>query len=156
MKQGQVLFASIWGGRPLEDNWRRSDKLSFAEVNTAESLSEEDQFEQRFKSVESLRSFNKSAEDMKIVYEAFYGAGFIFRVNLRELSYAKDKFEQLVVLLEPKETTYRPNTLYNLYLIAQEEGDSTKMLTIQSDFLKEYGQVKYEEMFGKRKMPQQD
>ena len=47
MKQGQVLFASIWGDRPLEDNWRRSDKLSFAEVNTAESLSEEDQFEQR-------------------------------------------------------------------------------------------------------------
>ena len=153
MKQGQVLFASIWGDRPLEDNWRRSDKLSFAEVNTAESLSEEDQFEQRVQErAESLRSAsNKSAEDMKIVYEAFYGAGFIFRVNLRELSYAKDKFEQLVVLLEPKETTYRPNTLYNLYLIAQEEGDSAKMLTIQTDFLKEYGQVKYDDMFGKTK-----
>ena len=153
MKQGQVLFASIWGDRPLEDNWRRSDKLSFAEVNTAESLSEEDQFEQRVQErAESLRSAsNKSAEDMKIVYEAFYGAGFIFRVNLRELSYAKDKFEQLVVLLAPEETTYRPNTIYNLYLIAQEEGDSAKMLTIQTDFLKEYGQVKYDDMFGKTK-----
>ena len=128
MKQGQVLFASIWGDRPLEDNWRRSDKLSFAEVNTAESLSEEDQFEQRVQErAESLRSAsNKSAEDMKIVYEAFYGAGFIFRVNLRELSYAKDKFEQLVVLLEPEETTYRPNTLYNLYLIAQEKETQQK------------------------------
>lgn len=153
MKQGQVLFASIWGDRPLEDNWRRSDKLSFAEVNTAESLSEEDQFEQRVQErVESLRSAsNKSAEDMKIVYEAFYGAGFIFRVNLRELSYAKDKFEQLVVLLAPEETTYRPNTIYNLYLIAQEEGDSAKMLTIQTDFQRDYGQAMYEEMFGKTK-----
>ena len=153
MKQGQVLFASIWGDRPLEDNWRRSDKLSFAEVNTAESLSEEDQFEQRVQErAESLRSAsNKSAEDMKIVYEAFYGAGFIFRVNLRELSYAKDKFEQLVVLLAPEETTYRPNTIYNLYLIAKEEGDSAKMLTIQTDFQRDYGQAMYEEMFGKTK-----
>lgn len=153
MKQGQVLFASIWGDRPLEDNWRRSDKLSFAEVNTAESLSEEDQFEQRVQErAESLRSAsNKSAEDMKIVYEAFYGAGFIFRVNLRELSYAKDKFEQLVVLLAPEETTYRPNTIYNLYLIAQEEGDSAKMLTIQTDFQRDYGQAMYEEMFGNTK-----
>ena len=153
MKQGQVLFASIWGDRPLEDNWRRSDKLSFAEVNTAESLSEEDQFEQRVQErAESLRSAsNKSSEDMKIVYEAFYGAGFIFRVNLRELSYAKDKFEQLVVLLAPEETTYRPNTIYNLYLIAQEEGDTAKMLTIQTDFQRDYGQAMYEEMFGNTK-----
>lgn len=152
MKQGQVLFASIWGDRPLEDNWRRSDKLSFAEVNPVETLSEEDQLEQRIQErVESMReASNKSEEDMKAIYEAFYGAGFIFRANLRELSYAKEKFEQLVVLLEPKETTYRPNTLYNLYLIAQEEGDSTKMLTIQSDFLKEYGQAKYDDMFGQK------
>ena len=153
MKQGQVLFASIWGDRPLEDNWRRSDKLSFTEVNTAEPLSEEDQFEQRVQErAESLRSAsNKSAEDMKIIYEAFYGAGFIFRVNLHELSYAQDKFQQLVVLLTPEETTYRPNTIYNLYLIAQEEGDSAKMLTIQTDFQRDYGQAMYEKMFGKTK-----
>ena len=151
MKQGQVLYASIWGDRPLEDNWRRSDKLSFAEVNTVQTLSEEDQTEQRIQErVESMRkASNKSEEDMKVIHEAFYGAGFIFRVNLRELSYAKEKFQQLVVLLEPKETTYRPNTLYNLYLIAQEEGDSTKMLTLQSDFLKDYGQALYDDMFGR-------
>ena len=131
MKQGQVLFASIWGDRPLEDNWRRSDKLSFAEVNPVETLSEEDQHQRIQERVESMReASNKSEEDMKAIYEAFYGAGFIFRVNLRELSYAKEKFEQLVVLLEPKETTYRPNTLYNLYLIAQEEGDQQNDDTI--------------------------
>ena len=38
MKQGQTLFASIWGDRPLEDNWRRSDKLSFAEVNPQDTI----------------------------------------------------------------------------------------------------------------------
>lgn len=150
MKQGQVLFASIWGDRPLEDNWRRSNKLSFAEVNSVVTLSEEDLLEQRIQErVESMReASNKSEEDMKAIYEAFYGAGFIFRVNLRELSYAKEQFEQLEALLKPKEATYRPNTLYNLYLIAQEEGDTAKMITIQSDFLKDYGQAQYDEMFG--------
>lgn len=150
MKQGRVLFASIWGDRPLEDNWRRSDKLNFAEVNTVETLSEEDQLEQRIQErMESMReASNKSEEDMKVIHEAYYGAGFIFRVNLRELSYAKEKFEQLVVLLELKETTYRPNTLYNLYLIAQEEGDSSRMLTISTEFLKDYGQAMHKEMFG--------
>ncbi|MBB00359.1 MAG: hypothetical protein CMN34_05460 [Saprospirales bacterium] len=150
MKQGRVLFASIWGDRPLEDNWRRSDKLNFAEVNTVETLSEEDQLEQRIQErMESMReASNKSEEDMKVIHEAYYGAGFIFRVNLRELSYAKEKFEQLVVLLELKETTYRPNTLYNLYLIAQVEGDSSRMLTISTEFLKDYGQAMHKEMFG--------
>ena len=152
MKQGQVLFASIWGDRQLEDNWRRSDKLSFSEVTINETLSEEDQFEQRVQErAESLRSAaNKSAEDMKIVYEAFYGAGFIFRVNLRELNYAKEKFDRLEALLLSDETTYRPNTLYNLYLIAQEEGDSSKMHSIQTGFLQDYGQAMYDQMFGGR------
>ena len=150
MKQGQTLFASIWGDRPLEDNWRRSDKLSFSEGNTQQTLTVEDQFEQRVQErAESLRSASTmTAEDMKAVYEAFYGAGFIFRVNLRELGYAQEKFLQLDELLDAADRSFRPNTLYNLYLIAQENGDSTTMQSIEAGFIQDYGQTLHDEMFG--------
>ena len=53
-------------------------------------------------------------------------------------------------MLNADETSYRPNTLYNLYLIAQQRGDSTEQSALKSTFLKDYGITLYEEMFENR------
>lgn len=149
INQGRNLFNSIWGERPLEDNWRRSDKLSFTDNEITESLSEEDKLEAKIQErMKSMREASiQSQEDMSAIYEAYYGAGFIFRVNLKELDYAHEHFESLEAMLDADETSYRPNTLYNLYLIAQQRGDSTEQSALKSTFLKDYGKTLYEEMF---------
>ena len=38
MKRGQREFSRRWGGRPLEDNWRRSNRpdAGFSETEEAE------------------------------------------------------------------------------------------------------------------------
>jgi len=142
---GQSEFIRIWGNRPLEDHWRRSNKENFQDFeeeavaqdeetlnnqNTTSSVSEETNPEARVNSM--IAEIPMSEDAKKIAYEkieiALYKLGIIYYFDLKEESNAAITFTNL--LNRFPNTEYEAEVLYQLYLIYKkmedDESDSYK------------------------------
>ena len=133
---GQSEFLRRWGNRKLEDNWRRSNKD--ARVATSEELevdSEEpvDQ-ESETENIEDIRLAKKEAyyntipfstEDKRVadslIEVSYYNLGNIYNFELEEKSNAAEALETLIERYP--ESDYKPEVLYQLYLIYTELDD---------------------------------
>ncbi|WP_258103087.1 tetratricopeptide repeat protein [Marinoscillum sp. MHG1-6] len=127
MSRGASAFARTWGNRPLEDNWRRSIKSGGVvavnqqqEATPTEEESEEALEAQLQNRIDELLSdIPRSEEDIqKLLAEvevALYKLGNIYNFKLEEKDNAITTFEQL--LSRFKDTEYRPEVLYQLYLL---------------------------------------
>ena len=137
--QGQSEFDRIWGDRPLEDDWRRSNKeasrarggpnASGEEVAIAsgsESTGVElentntSKAEAMFSQIPFAEAEKAAALDK--IEEAYYRLGNIYKFNLEEEMNSANAFEKLLERF-PK-TEYEAEALYQLYLIYKELGDS--------------------------------
>ena len=121
-------FKRTWGDRPLEDNWRWSQKgfSSFAdeedeedEEETSVSTADEALIEKWFADVP------RNEEDMQLVMRtregALFSLGKLYRDNMQNCQKSTETLELL--LHEYPQTENRMDALFYLYLCAIERGD---------------------------------
>lgn len=140
-KMGYQEFRTVWGERPLEDNWRRSDKSSSEiedEAITEEKVDEELTPEFYLKSL-PCNDKNKMDTYINNVKTSLYEAGVIYKTKLHDVTQAKKSFEELVTRFLPDEEAVAG--LYQLYLLTSgEEKEKYKQKLLNdypnSDFAK--------------------
>lgn len=131
VNQGQLEFQRQWGNRPLEDDWRRSDKnraslgLAPEEINEPELSPEtieasnpvDDQ--ERAEKTTLLKNIPRSPEQKtamrKEIQDAYYALGGIYRFDLEQLQASEQTY--LTLLEKYPETHHRLETLFALYTL---------------------------------------
>jgi hypothetical protein len=121
-------FKRAWGERPLEDNWRRSQK-SFQSFGEEEEEDEED--EESVSSVDGqliekyFADVPRNEDDMSIVLRtkenALFILGKLFRDNMQNCKKSKETLQML--LADYPQTENRMDALFYLYLCSVEDGD---------------------------------
>jgi tetratricopeptide (TPR) repeat protein len=129
---GRTTFRSRWGDRPLEDNWRRSQKQlagNYGEAGTPEPdqpeqtiVADQEATETGDEIGDLMATIPFSKEDqeasLRKIEEAYFKLGGIYNFQLDETDNAISTFEKLLERFPDSE--FEPETLYLLYLIYQE------------------------------------
>lgn len=123
-ESGKESFLSYWGDRPLEDNWRRKNKLQQAFGDGEEEVIEE----QVVEAVTEVQDVIPSVEELiaqlpcdeasqkqgqSDVASAYYNSGVIYREKLTDLDNAIEQWEVLVTRFDDSE--FHPTAFYLLY-----------------------------------------
>lgn len=128
---GQAEFIRRWGRRTLEDNWRRSnkEKVLVARDNEKSTSQQEGVLDEKFREDPSAARLVKKtalyatipftseakATANQLIEDAYYKVGNIYNFNLVEKENALSAFDTLLIRFP--ETTYKPEVLYQMYLI---------------------------------------
>jgi tetratricopeptide (TPR) repeat protein len=128
-QRGIRQFQQEWGSRPLEDDWRRSNRgqgLSFDDSAVAEAEEEliltEEEIAELLGAVPNTPDEKKAAE-LKI-QEAMYALGTLYRERLERNDKAIDILEELNERYPG--SNFELDSWYLLYLIFDEENNSVK------------------------------
>ncbi|HZX73674.1 MAG TPA: tetratricopeptide repeat protein, partial [Cyclobacteriaceae bacterium] len=129
---GESEFQRIWGSIPLEDNWRRSNKVTSANVlqdttslvqksvtdNTIQAKKKDEVAEL----IQQLPTTEKQKqESLKRIEEAYFKLGDIYYFQLNEKDNASASYQK--ILNRFPQSVYTPEVLYKLYLISKEKND---------------------------------
>lgn len=124
-ERGMEEFLEYWGDRPLEDNWRRKNKIrdSFAEDEEGDSAEVENPYiapdaDSMVKPLEEYMADvpRTEAEQDTLreeMAEAYYFAGLIYKEKLDDFDNAVEAFEVLTKRFE--ESSFHVMTYYQLY-----------------------------------------
>lgn len=129
---GETEFKRLWGDRPLEDDWRRSQKLSAPSLQTDNTIAstdngnapeekvEVDPVEEAFASLDKEIPRTEEAREisLKKIEDAYYALGDIYYFKLLEKGNALSSFETLLERFP--NTEHEPDVLYKLYLIQKD------------------------------------
>lgn len=146
MDYGRQEFSRVWGNRPNEDNWRRSDKssqaMSFEELNkgnTGVSGGSNDDPE-KYLGFLPLDSVSMQASHKKI-QKALFDLGNIYKENMRDNKNAIKAFEELLQRYDSSE--YHLTTYYLLYRLWLDEGKPSKRDYYKKIILNQYSDSDY-------------
>lgn len=135
MALGESEFNRVWGSIKLEDNWRRSSRLS-STAGTAPDIAANDQgalngqqnatnapvdpAEAEFLRIDKQipRTDEQRAEALRKIEDAYYSLGDIYYFDLLEKKNAERTYQKLLERFPG--SSYVPEVLYKLYLIAKE------------------------------------
>lgn len=145
---GKNEFLKVWGDRPLEDNWRWSNKAQSSGGNTAgttgeiaANASEEQRFNPQF-------YISKIPSDAKVIDSiskernyAYYQLGLIYKEKFKEYNLAKNKFQELLQS-NPEERLVLPSK-YNLYKIYDILGENDEATIAKNDIVATYPKSRY-------------
>jgi Flp pilus assembly protein TadD len=146
---GKQEFKSVWGKRKLEDDWRRSNKVSKLEIEEDESaeetpITENELYDPEFyiarvptdqKEIDSLfrdRNF------------AYYQLGLIYKEKFREYGLAADRLTSLLSF-EPEERLILPSK-YNLHKIYLQLENDERAQFYKDDIINNYPNSRYAEI----------
>lgn len=130
---GQIEFRKIWGNRPLEDHWRRSNKdtstpaeelVASSSFDETSSSTEQNNGElsntSEIKSMLAFVPFSKEEKEKALnkIKDAYYNLGNIYHFKLKEEKNALEAFETLISRFP--DSKYEPEVLYLLYLISKD------------------------------------
>ncbi|MEM8966849.1 MAG: methyltransferase [Bacteroidota bacterium] len=153
ISQGQTAFVRKWGNRSLEDNWRRSNKTienNFA-ANDEEQIEVEDPVlgdpsadagvpsatgAKQALYAEIPFADEQKKEALKKIDDAYFKLGGIYNFDLEEKANAIETFETLLSRFPVSE--HAPETLYQLYLLYQEQGDEAAATRYKNQLLTDY------------------
>ena len=149
---GKTDFESRWGNRPLEDDWRWSNKVSgrnrddLAQVNTAEadSTAQEDPLLQLDYYLEKVPTRLSQVDSLRVDRNfALYQLGLIYMEKFKDNELAAERLER-VLAQNPEERLILPSK-YNLYKIYQSDypfrADEVKSDIIQNHSDSRYAQI---------------
>jgi len=143
---GKNQFSKIWGDRPLEDNWRLSNKsvskIDLSKVDsTVVSIEDDERFKPAFyidkiptKTV-VIDSINKERN------YAYYQLGLIYKEKFGEYNLSKDKLETLLKS-NPEERLIVPSK-YNLFKVYELLGESNKAEVMKNDIITKHADSRY-------------
>lgn len=145
-------FIRKWGKRKLEDNWRRSDKSSFEELDTqapdstgADTNGPSDYLTERDKLLKELTPNEEMvASATGKVVDAYFKVANIFRFELLNYPKAIDTYEELLKRFPGNQ--YEAECYYNLYLLYEKQGDTEKANYYKDLLLKGYPNSKMAQM----------
>lgn len=146
---GAQEFNQIWGNRPLEDNWRRSDKSAFStndplnpELSVAQ-IDEERKYDVKAY-IERIPTSQKSIDSIAIIRnEAYYQLGLIYKEQFNQNDIAANKFEDLLTF-SPDEKLTLPSK-YHLFKIYSET-NAIKADKYKSEILTNHPDSKYAQL----------
>ncbi|WP_345166788.1 tetratricopeptide repeat protein [Algibacter aquimarinus] len=145
---GKNEFVKIWGSRPLEDNWRWSNKAKTGGANTTitnndvlASATEDEKFDPQFY-ISKIPSNEKEIDSIsKERNYAYYQLGLIYKEKFKEYGLAKDKLQSLLKS-NPEERLILP-LKYNLYKIYELLGENDEALITKNEIIKSYPESRY-------------
>ena len=145
---GAQEFQRIWGNRPLEDNWRLSDKNTISNISSSENDNLEIDVEIEESKKYDLAAYLERIPTKKskidsistLRNEAYYQLGLIYKEQFKENEIAAERFEKLLTF-SPTEKYILP-TKYHLYNIYSELRDS-KSEKYKNDITSNYSESKY-------------
>jgi tetratricopeptide (TPR) repeat protein len=130
---GESEFQRIWGSRPLEDNWRRANKMAvttatpdttrIAQTNSTDAdnapTKKTDEVAKLIKQLpvtekQKQEAFNK-------IEEAYFKLADIYNFQLGEKDNASTSYQKLLTRFP--QSAHAPEVLYKLYLISKEKND---------------------------------
>lgn len=149
VEQGQQKFVKIWGRIPLEDNWRRRNKISSSTATVAEAYKPIDAEALRKQTIqknveskiENLQAkIPKTPEDLAksnaIIEDACYHLGKIYYLKLKENNssafYLRDLLKRFA------KSKHEPEALYLLYQIFKDDKDKSVSATYKDELLSKY------------------
>jgi len=147
VSRGKQQFKRRWGDRPLRDNWRIVDGLDTAEEGVnVDSLAElEEELKPEYTTVyytdqlpNEQTYLDSLAKERDIAY---YQLGVIYKEKFKRNDLAENKFTTLLDR-DPAQRLVLPS-LYNLYLIYEEEGAFAKANQIKSRIISDYPDTRY-------------
>ncbi len=149
---GKTEFERIWGTRPLEDNWRISEKQQAKTVvNTTKQQEKVALPKYELKTYLSAMPSTKDALD-SLAYnrnEALYQTGIIYKEQFKNIDLAILRLERLLKS-KPDKTLILP-TNYLLFQLYTEQG-SSKATKTKELIIRDYPKSKYAEiLIGKPK-----
>ncbi|MBK6839598.1 MAG: tetratricopeptide repeat protein [Bacteroidetes bacterium] len=150
-------FTKKWGNRKLEDNWRRSNKESVANVLEQEGsdslVTEEKEIKDpklaaEKKKQDMLAAIPSTPEAMekstRKVIDAYYNAAMIYREQLNDLQASVAMFEEL--LQKYPDNKYMLQSYYQLYRIYAQIGNTQKSEYYKNIILTKHGDTEYAEI----------
>lgn len=146
---GLAEFQGIWGDRPLEDDWRRSDKTSLNFGDIAQEEEEEaekipeDQTEEYYLKNLPLGTDQQEILKQKIL-NSYYQLGVLYRDNFDDLPSSIHYFEKLNYRFprNPKEAV----TWYQLYRNFDKTGNVEKKEDVKQKVIKNYPNSEYAQL----------
>lgn len=162
VEQGKIAFQRYWGARKLEDNWRRKNKMTpeIGDVYEDNSLIDNRNENTRFIGevdgnrdvIDNIYSpeyylqqlpLTKAAISASndLIENALFSMGGIYQYKLEDLSLAAKMYESDVKRF-PKSPN-KEEIYYQLFLIAMQQDDRSKMLFYRSKLLSEYAGNSY-------------
>ncbi|NVK52048.1 MAG: tetratricopeptide repeat protein [Flavobacteriaceae bacterium] len=141
---GKATFQKVWGNRPLEDNWRLSDKqqttVSATSKNNAvtKKVLPKHQLETYLKAIPTTKQQLDSLRYTR--NEALYQTGVIYKVQFKDTDLAIDRLERL--LKENPDKSLVLPTKYHLYQLYTET-QSAKALSFKNEIIRDYPKSKY-------------
>tara|TARA_Y100000739_G_scaffold222221_1_gene223524 strand:- start:437 stop:2962 length:2526 start_codon:yes stop_codon:yes gene_type:complete len=152
LASGLAEFKGFWGGRPLEDNWRRVDKSSVnifindEENEDNEGLSDnlpEDQTDEFYLKNVPFRIDQQEIAHQKII-NSYYQLGIIYRDNFNDIKTSTFYFNSL-------NTRYPKNskeavTWYQLYRNYDKSGNILKKEELKNKVINNYPNSEYSQL----------
>ena len=142
---GAQEFKRVWGNRPLEDNWRLSNKTQINISNN--NLVQNNEPLKNTEKYELATYLNKIPTDKIIIDSlknsrdnAYYKLGVIYKEQFNEIELAKTKLESLLTFNPLEE--YSLPAKYYLYKIYNEQG-SIKAVGYKNDIVTNYSNSNY-------------
>lgn len=142
---GEQQFQRVWGNRPLEDNWRLSDKTivgneTSVEESEANLISDAEKY--NVSSYLDLIPTDESVIDSlkTLRNDTYYNLGLSYKEQFKENKVAVDRFETLLTY-QPSQKLELP-TKYHLYKIFL-ENDALKAEKYKKDIVTDFADSKY-------------
>ena len=118
---GMSEFRKKWGTRKLEDDWRRKDKkiVNQVEIDSTSTDSVSKTAQNTKDPLYYINQIPKTKEDFKnsnkLIKEAYYKLGLIYRVSLKEFGLSSDNFAKIFSRY-PLDEEYSSLALYNIHI----------------------------------------
>lgn len=148
LKRGSREFGRKWGTRPLEDNWRRSNKRDATafeqagEEEVADSTPDiltEEEINKLLGNVPKTEG-ERAAANLKI-QEAMFNLGSLYRERLQNMPKSIEMFEKLNSRYPSN--NYELESWYQLYIIFKGQGELAKAQEYADKILDKYQTSKY-------------
>lgn len=149
LRRGMRDFQQKWNNRPLEDDWRRSNRESAriaereetsgeATASTSDRLSDE-QVAIALKDVP--QSANQVEASNKMIADALFDLGVLYRDRLQNYDKATESLEEL--LRRYPDTEHKLDAYYYLYLAYTDKSNSAQAKIYYDKIIKEFPETTY-------------
>ena len=148
---GEEEFKKVWGNRPLEDNWRLSDKTFGNEEETAKKEADT-KLEKDTKKYELAAYLDKIPNTQKEIdsiiqkrNKAYYNLGVLYKEQFKKPELAINRLEKLVSFNIQNSKLELP-TYYHLYKAYQKLGDQAKSEFYKNHITGKFPDSKYAQL----------
>lgn len=155
-KFGKAEFVKRWGSRPLEDNWRRSNKSTNLDLLTDNNDSDDDDDDEEKEEQKKLVTDKKSREyylqnlpltdslkrvSNNKIENYMFNEGMAYMNLIHDNPFAIKALEDFIARF-PK-SDYKPMALYYLYQLYTDANNSTKASAVKNECISKYPESNY-------------